>query len=249
MEEDDNETPYDDGYGDDEDEPEDERLEAARQHLDDQESRQAIEILNQIITDDPENLEAYDDRGLAYMQLGNEARAIKDFRKVVALDNEDEAGYTHLAEALRNLGKFEEALPLVAQALELAPEDGDAHYLRGWLFFRCGQYNAAIEDLELFVRQADEPGEVVDMVAVSKEISTRHYDEAETEKVLRHNGFSSDTDYNENYLAEELFCPYAHCVRLQAARGMEAEDCCPLTGFACPGGGRQAQTCEKQPFA
>ena len=249
MEDDDE---YDDEEGEDDeeyDEDEDERLESARQCLDDQESTRAIELLDAVIASDPENIEAYDDRGLAYMQLGNDGRAIKDFRRVVALDDEDEAGYTHLAEALRNLGKYDEALTAVAKALELAPEDADAHYVRGWLFFRCGQYQAAIEDLDSFVNNTDEAGEVVDMLTICRDVAKRHPDEEEVERILRRNGFSADTTRNGDYASEELFCPYAHCVRLQAARGSEANDCCPVTGFACPGGGEQACTCEKKPFA
>lgn len=244
----------DEEYDDEDDEEEydgdeDERMELARQHLDDQDSTKAIELLDAVIASDPENIEAFDDRGLAYMQLDNDGRAVKDFRRVVALDDEDEAGYTHLAEALRNLGKYDEALTAVAKALDLAPDDIDAHYVRGWLFFRCGQYQTAIEDLERFVDGADEAGEVSDMLTICRDIAARHCDEEEVERILRLNGFSADTTRNGDYEAEELFCPYAHCVRLQAARGTEAADCCPKTGFACPGGGKQACTCEKNPFA
>lgn len=250
MDDDDNDNEYDDGYSDDGDGgEEDERLEEARRCLDDQESARAVELLDELIAEDPEDLEAYDDRGLAYMQMGNDARAIKDFRKVIALDDCDEAGYTHLAEALRNLGKYDESLAQVARALDLAPDDADARYLRGWLFFHCGQYRPAIDDLDSFIRQTDDPGEVEDMLAVSRDLSARNYTEEETEKILRHNGFSNDTSRNACFVAEELFCPYAHCVRMQAARGTEAADCCPVTGFACPGGAEQARTCEKNPFA
>lgn len=224
---------------------EDSRFERARELLDNELDREAEEAFSAIIELFPELEGAYGNRGLARMHLGRDEDALADFIRVAELDPEDAMAYTRQAEALCNLGRYREALIGLSHALELDPEDEEARYLRGWLFFRCQQYEPAIEDLEYFLARAEDYGEVEDMLSVCKALAAGDND---GDKLLRENGFSHDLSYNDNFEAEDLFCPYAHCVRIFPGRGPQAPDACPVTGFACPGGSTQAAECAITPF-
>ncbi|GHS93557.1 hypothetical protein FACS1894107_12010 [Planctomycetales bacterium] len=236
----------------DEDE-EDELLAQAQRCLDEQEASRAILLFDEYLALHPDDAEAYDDRGLAYLQLGKYRSAARDFQRAIKIaedagEEPDALSHTHLAETLRDMGKFDEALAAVAQALEIEDDLPDARYLRGWLFFHCGQYREAADDLAFFVEDGEigDIGEVGDMLNVCEKINRGDLDEEQIARELRRNGFSDDTARNGNFAVEELRCPYAHCIRLQPARGVEADDCCPMTGFACPGGEKQAEICDQE---
>jgi tetratricopeptide (TPR) repeat protein len=240
VEDDDSETEYD---------PECEALiERAQQCLDDQESARAIEMLDEIIALHPEYAEIYDDRGLAYLQLGKYAAALRDFQRAaeIAGDDTDPIYYAHQAEVYRYLGDYDAALAQIALALDLEPDQPDARYLRGWLFFNCGQYREALDDFTAFTADNEEIGEVADMIDVCRKILDEQLAPARIGELLRHSGFAADKDFNPQWQSEEMFCGYAHCIRCQPARGDEAKDCCPVAGFACPGGATQVARCATQ---
>ncbi len=221
----------------------------ARNLLEQDHDSKAEMLFSQIIDTYPDWEGAYGNRGLARMRLGHDEMALEDFRRVVELDPEDAMAYARIAEALRNLGRHLEALEMATKALEIDSSDPDAYYIRGWLFFYCGQYASAIEDFETFIKLTDEPGEVCDMQAVAQAIiDTPQADGDTVEKLLRENGFSKNTEYNDSYLEEDLFCPYAHCVRMRPMRGEDAADVCPVTGFSCPGDISMVFECSQEPF-
>lgn len=223
----------------------DSKFERARELLDNEMDLEAEEAFSELIARCPNWEGAYGNRGLARMHLGRDKEALADFERVIELDPEDAMAYSRHAEALRNLGRYPEALESIARALEIDPEDVDAYYLRGWLFFYCQQYASAVEDLEYFIREAEDYGEVEDMLGVCRLLAQADAPRGEAaEKLLRESGFSLDTQRNPGYEEDGLFCPYAHCVRLFPTRGMQAEDACPVTGFACPGGAEQALGCD-----
>ena len=221
------------------------RFERARELLDNEQDLEAEEAFSELIARRPDWEGAYGNRGLARMHLGRDEEALSDFARVTELDSDDAMAFARKAEALRNLGRYPEALENIGKALELDPDDPDAHYLRGWLFFYCQQYDSAVEDLEHFIREAEDYGEVEDMLALCRTLAAADGPRGEAaEGLLRENGFSLDARENPKYVEEGLFCPYAHCVRLFPARGMQAADACAVTGFACPGGAKQADGCE-----
>lgn len=216
--------------------------------LDQQRDSEAENVFCQIIEKFPDCGGAYGNRGVARMFLGRDEEALDDFAKVIELMPDDARGYACMAEALRNLGRYEEALGSVARSLSLNPEESNSNYVRGWLFLKCGQFKAAKADFERAVKAPERNGEVSDMLNVCEDILREDLNSEEAESLLRENGFSSDLNYNENFEADNTFCPFAHCVRMQPLRGPESIDACAATGFSCPGGAQQAVLCVDVPF-
>ncbi len=76
---------------------------------------EAIEAFPDVVAIAPELTGAYGNRGLAYLNLGLEEEAIRDFERVLELDPEDAMGYAMLAEISRFRGAPEETLRLVVE--------------------------------------------------------------------------------------------------------------------------------------
>ncbi len=221
-----------------------------------EEFSRAVEAFTRCIDDSPESEDAYGNRGVAYLNLGEDELALGDFRKVVALNEDDAMAFAMMSEALKNLGQLEDALHYAAKAIELDPELETAYYVRGWLFMRAGQYALAADDLENFLLYADSPGETEDMLSVCQVLAADNpvddYDEPmdnpeAIEQYLCESGFSFDFGYNEEYEELQLFCPYAHCIRNLPSRCDDAVGCCPVFGYECPGGEDQTDICRELP--
>ena len=70
----------------------------------------------------PENAKTYNNRGLAYGNLGQYERAIQDFDEAIRLDPQDAIAYNNRGVAYQNLGKQELADRDFAKAKELGVE-------------------------------------------------------------------------------------------------------------------------------
>ncbi len=222
--------------------------------LDDEQFPEAIQAFTDFIALCPESEGAYGNRGIARMHTGDDVGALSDFRMVVELNPDDAQGYAMAAEALRNLGKYEEALTLISESLEIEDDEPNAHLLRGWLFFRGEQYEYAAEDIQIYVDEADEPSEAVDMLRVCRVLSGLDTEEGvdptdaeDRQLFLDDMSFSFDFTYNDEYEASGLFCGYAHCLRNMPRRAEGSACCCVIAGFECPGGEEQICRCRLSP--
>jgi len=108
--------------------------------------KKAIEYLNNAIKLKPDYVEAYNNRGLAYFNLGQYQRAIKDYNKALRLKPDFTKAYYNRGSAYRHLGKHQRAIEDYDNALRLKPDFADAYYNRGAAYDDFGQYQRAIED-------------------------------------------------------------------------------------------------------
>ena len=118
------------------------------QHLPQKEGswEEAVASYDEAIRLDPEDAEAYFNRGVAYDNPGEYTAAIRDYSKVISLDGTDVEAYLHRADAYVDLEQFEAALQDYEECIRLNPEDSDAYFSRGLTYFRLGQYRAALDD-------------------------------------------------------------------------------------------------------
>ncbi len=220
------------------------QFENARDLLDQQRHGEARDAFTELIALFPEWEGAYGNRGLALMYLGHDRKALEDFKTVIRLNSRDALGHARVGEALRNLEDYDGALRNAARALDLDALQPEAHGLRGWLFARCGQFEPAVEDLEVLACLGDEAGETEDLLDACRALAGNDPEAvADTKGFLASQGLSFNVEYNERYEEEAQFCPYAHCLRTRPVRGPEAATACPVTGYDCPGGSRQAACC------
>ncbi|MDE0300373.1 MAG: tetratricopeptide repeat protein [Candidatus Poribacteria bacterium] len=124
---------------------------------------EAIDILEDVLNDDPENVEAVYWAGLAYEGLGNNQKTEFYLRQAISLAPK-------YADALNALGYFfaengtnlEEAVDLIKMALKESPKQASYIDSLGWAFFKQGKLDEALEQLEIAMRLMPESAEIQD---------------------------------------------------------------------------------------
>jgi len=92
-----------------------------------------------------EHANAYNNRGLAYAELGEYNKAIEDFNKAIEL-NPDAVAYNNRGMAYANLGKYDKAIEDFNKAIELNPDLAEVYGNRGIAYAEQQKYNEAIKD-------------------------------------------------------------------------------------------------------
>ena len=107
---------------------------------------QALEYLNQAIRLDPKDALAYNNRGVAYADLGQYQRAIEDFNQAIRLDPKDALAYSNRGAAYCLLGNIKQAIKDFDRAIELNPLYAHAYCGRGVAYDELGNGKQAIKD-------------------------------------------------------------------------------------------------------
>ncbi|MGD9106126.1 MAG: tetratricopeptide repeat protein [Desulfobacterales bacterium] len=114
--------------------------------------KKALGYLNQAIFINQENAEAYNDRGIAKMNLGQHEQAINDYNQSIKLDPNYAKAYNNRGIAKTNLGQHEQAINDYNQSIKLDPNYAKAYNNRGIAKMNLGQYQQAINDYKQAVR-------------------------------------------------------------------------------------------------
>jgi tetratricopeptide (TPR) repeat protein len=123
--------------------------------------QQAIEQLKTALDLNESHQGALVALGDIYMQLGQYEEAIVPYRKVVELNKDNpmrgvnrqlEAVYYYLGVAYFNLGKPEDAIQSLEEALSIDRTDADAWYMLGATYQHMGEVEEAIESFKEAVR-------------------------------------------------------------------------------------------------
>jgi protein O-mannosyl-transferase len=96
----------------------------------------------------PPNYRALLNRGNAFLAKGQNAEAIKDYDKSIALAPRYTKAYNGRGNALRGEGRFDEAIADYSKAIALSPDFAEAYNGRGSAFGALGQLDAAIKDFD-----------------------------------------------------------------------------------------------------
>jgi tetratricopeptide (TPR) repeat protein len=98
---------------------------------------------------DPNDADAYYNRGLSYRDMRQYRRAIEDFDKAVELDPNFAADvYRNRGFSYSGLGQHERAIEDFDKVVELAPNNARAYNNRGFSYSELGQHERAIEDYD-----------------------------------------------------------------------------------------------------
>ncbi len=236
----------------------DKRFEAALALLEERRFMEAVDAFSELVALSPDMTGAYGNRGLAYLNLGRDEEAKSDFETVLQLDPEDAMGHSMLAEICRFHGDLRQTLRHVSEALDIAPDEPQAYFIRGWLFARAGQYDMAVEDLDRHLQLTDinEHGEVREFAEACRVLAgddprDENGGELRGREVvnayLGRFGWSFDYAANPDYYEQDLPCLYAHCIRNRAPLSSETAEGCPAFGYSCPGGAEQVAWCREHP--
>lgn len=116
----------------------------------------AIEELERVLAEDPDNEYAYYFLGSAHFEKGSFEKAMKAY--VLALDRAPEylGAMIHLGHTLRMLGRYDQALRMGREVLARKPDDADALHLMGLVHYARGDESAAAGYLRRFLETQPE---------------------------------------------------------------------------------------------
>lgn len=106
---------------------------------------QAVERDSYTVTLDPNNADAYFNRGNVYHSKGDYDRAIEAFDGAIELKPDYAGAYTNRGIAYQNKGDYARAIGDHTKAIELNPDYADAYFNLGNTYHRKGDYDHAIE--------------------------------------------------------------------------------------------------------
>ena len=117
----------------------------------------ALDALSIAIQLDPDFIEAYAYRGLAYYRLGNYDAAMADYDRSIALWPNLAEVYYFRAILYGQQKEREKAINDYTRAIELKPTLIEAHYFRALNYGAAGKHDKAIEDMKTAAELGYEP--------------------------------------------------------------------------------------------
>lgn len=106
------------------------------------------QLLEKVVSMDPNYKNAWNYLGWTYNALGQYDKAEVALRKAIGVDPRDPRAYNNLGQALTNQKKYDEAVPQYLKQIELNPKDGWAHANLGRVYTLMKQYDKAVAELE-----------------------------------------------------------------------------------------------------
>lgn len=121
---------------------------------------EVMEMLNETIRNDPNNVAAYLERGLARNHLENYRGAIADFTEVIRIQPDNIDAHNYRGTIYYHLGEYDKALADYNRALELG-EFAILYFNRGYVHHAQGDLEAAIADFERGANLSQEQGDML----------------------------------------------------------------------------------------
>jgi tetratricopeptide (TPR) repeat protein len=118
----------------------------------------AIELYNQAfeLNPNPKDGAIYESRGIAYLHLGDTAKALEDFNKALELNPRDWDSYNSRAWTLMTAGRLDEALADVTKAISLSPKSMFID-TRGHILLAMNRIQDAIADFNARIQSGKPP--------------------------------------------------------------------------------------------
>ncbi|MCD4782264.1 MAG: tetratricopeptide repeat protein [Candidatus Eremiobacteraeota bacterium] len=119
------------------------------------EEEMAIEYFTKAIEADPDNYEGYDLRSMAYYEMGEHKKGIRDCNKAISIARKKglfekvcpEQTLVRRGAHYMNLKKYKEAIKDFSIVIKYRPNFAFAYYDRGRCYLRKGDYESARKDL------------------------------------------------------------------------------------------------------
>lgn len=106
----------------------------------------AVGLFNEVLSLDPEHLNAYLQRGFCFVLQREYVKAINDFSAVIARKNDHLWAYTSRGSAYAKLNKHDLAMRDFDRVLELDPRNEEGYNNRGWSKKALGDLKGACTD-------------------------------------------------------------------------------------------------------
>jgi len=103
---------------------------------------------DELIKLDPNNPNAYYERGDFYYEIDEYSKAIDDYSRAIQLNPNYTSAYFNRAYAYGEIGDYDKAIADYSKTIELDPNDVQAYYNRGLDYQNKGEVSKAVCDLE-----------------------------------------------------------------------------------------------------
>ncbi|AEM20745.1 TPR domain-containing protein [Brachyspira intermedia PWS/A] len=121
---------------------------------------EAIEDFNRAIKLDPNNSDAYLNRGISKSDLGNDKEAIEDFNRAIELEPDNSDAYLNRGISKSDLGNDKEAIEDYNKSIELNPYNEEGYIYRGLSKSNLKRYREAIKDYNKAIELVPNDSEV-----------------------------------------------------------------------------------------
>lgn len=108
---------------------------------------EALSIMNDVVEEYPEEVNAYLERAFIYRQIGQPENSYEDYTTAIELQPDRAETYNVRALVLQDLDRAEESLADFATAIELSPNNATYYGNRGSFYSRLGELDLALQDL------------------------------------------------------------------------------------------------------
>lgn len=105
---------------------------------------EALQILNKILEEEPENTDALFYLGVVHHRFGNNDDAVANFRKIIEINPHDADVLNNLGIILQGKGQYDQAIIYYRKAVELKPQLCEAFYNLGTLLVIRNETDEAI---------------------------------------------------------------------------------------------------------
>jgi tetratricopeptide (TPR) repeat protein len=113
--------------------------------------RDALAEFNRSIALKPDNADALEGRGNAWLKTGDTGRAIEDYTRAINLKTNRAELYNYRGFVYAGRGETEKAIADFTQALRLKPGYADALANRSRAYYQSGDYAKAVDDCTLLI--------------------------------------------------------------------------------------------------
>jgi tetratricopeptide (TPR) repeat protein len=121
---------------------------SAIQALRNQHYELAAQLFERVVELEPKHKAAWNNLGLAYMELHQNTKAIDAFKKQIEINAYDEYAYNNLGRIYEQEQRYDEAALQFQKQIEINPLDHFAHASLGLLYIKQKKYAEAIPEME-----------------------------------------------------------------------------------------------------
>jgi polyferredoxin/tetratricopeptide (TPR) repeat protein len=114
-------------------------------------AQEALELMEALRRDRPDNIEVRLAHGLILAQVGQTERGLEETQAVLALAPQHATGYFNLGQILARDGEFEESFTAFRQAVEFDPTSAEIRFMLAKVGARLGRWQTVREELEVLL--------------------------------------------------------------------------------------------------
>lgn len=114
--------------------------------------QKVIEYLDKAINLKPDYAEAFNNRGIAFYELGQHSRAIDDYNESIRIKPQRAESFNNRGTAYAGLGEHKRSIEDYNQAIQLKPKYPEAYNNRGTAYMSLKQYQQAVDDYTEAIR-------------------------------------------------------------------------------------------------